>query len=60
MDGQAYREVVRRARTCIERGTAEDLAAAERELETLRNIFPKQMESICAVYGWKERNGRDG
>lgn len=57
MDGQAYREVVRRARICIERGTAEDeqrVGAAE------KCIYPKQMESICAVYGWKERNGRDG
>lgn len=60
MDGQTYREVVRRARTCIERGTAEDLAAAERNLETLRNIFPKQMEYICAVVALMIARGEDG
>ena len=59
MNGQEYRDVVRRARTRIERGTAEDLAAAEEELDALRNIFPKQMEYICARVALMIARGED-
>ena len=59
MNGQEYRDMVRRARTHIERGTAEDLAAAEEELDALRNIFPKQMEYICARVALMIARGED-
>lgn len=60
MDGQTYLEIVRRARARIERGTEEDLAAAERELENLRRIFPKRLEYICAAVALMIARGEDG
>ena len=60
MDGQTYLETVRRARARIERGTEEDLAAAERELENLRRIFPKRLEYICAEVALMIARGEDG
>lgn len=60
MDGQTYLEIVRRARERIERGTEEDLAAAERELENLRRIFPKRLEYICAAVALMIARGEDG
>ena len=60
MDGQTYLEIVRRARERIERGTEEDLAAAERELENLRRIFPKRLEYICAAVALMIARSEDG
>lgn len=60
MDGQTYLEIVRRARARIERGTEENLAAAERELENLRSIFPKRLEYICAAVALMIARGEDG
>ena len=60
MDGQTYLEIVRRARARIERGTEENLAAAERELENLRRIFPKRLEYICAAVALMIARGEDG
>ena len=60
MDGQTYLEIVRRARARIERGTEENLAVAERELENLRRIFPKRLEYICAAVALMIARGEDG
>ena len=60
MDGQTYLEIVRRARAYIKHGTEEDLAAAEAELATLRRIFPKRLEYICAAVALMIARGEDG
>ena len=60
MDGQTYLEIVRRARAYIKHGTEEDLAAAEAELATLRRIFPKRLEYICAEVALMLARGEDG
>lgn len=60
MDGQTYLEIVRHARAQIERGTAEDLAAAEAELASLHRIFPKRLEYICAKVALMIALGEDG
>ena len=60
MNGAAYQDVVQRARAYIERGTAEDLAAAEAELASLRYIFPKRLEYICAEVALMLARGEDG
>ena len=60
MDGQTYLEIVRRARARIERGTEENLAAAEAELASLRRVFPKRLEYICAEVALMLARGEDG
>ena len=60
MNGAAYQDVVRRARAYIERGTAEGLAAAEAELASLRRVFPKRLEYICAEVALMLARGEDG